>query len=63
MSSEYSRSYGIIVSSGREAEVLGRLKARIEAYNRKDQEAVVRGRKERTKWLMTNREATYLHQK
>jgi hypothetical protein len=63
MSSEYSRLYKIGVSSGREDLILRRLKARIDAYNRKDKEAVARGRDERTKWLLTNREVKDIHQK
>lgn len=53
MSIDYMRVNRIPVSAEREAQIISQLRARIEEYNRKDYQAVVRGRKERAKWLQT----------
>ena len=50
MSIDYVRVNRNAVSAEQEALIISRLKAKIEEYNRKDYQAIVRARKERTKW-------------
>lgn len=40
-----------------ESRLFDQLKARIEEYNQKDRQAVVRAKEEREKWLQTRSEA------